>query len=65
MAQGITIGEVTNKLQNVNDQAVLPVSSGQNVPQVVEVGALKEHINDSLPTLTNGEIENLLNNSVL
>ena len=75
MARGISIGEVTNKLTNVRDNAVLPVSSGETVPQVVEVGALREYINeepteaidsinirmDNMEVLTISEIDNLLN----
>ena len=41
---GIAIGDVTNKLNNVEDSHVLPVSSGAREPQVVEIGKLKEHI---------------------
>lgn len=46
MARGITIGEVDNKLQQVNNNVVIPVSSGADVPEVVEVGVLKGYIND-------------------
>lgn len=46
MARGITIGEVNNKLQQVNNNVVIPVSSGADVPEVVEVGVLKGYIND-------------------
>lgn len=45
MAQGIAIGEVTNKLQNVTDNVVLPVSTGGDEPEVVEASKLKEYIN--------------------
>lgn len=46
MARGITIGDVDNKLQQVNNNVVIPVSSGADVPEVVEVGVLKGYIND-------------------
>lgn len=46
MARGITIGDVNNKLQQVNNNVVIPVSSGADVPEVVEVGVLKGYIND-------------------
>ena len=48
MARGIAIKDVTNKLQpqNVANNVVIPVSSGQDEPEVVEVGTLKGYIND-------------------
>lgn len=61
MARGITIGDVDNKLQQVNNNVVIPVSSGADVPEVVEVGVLKGYINDDT-ALTNPEIDNIINN---
>lgn len=46
MARGIAIKDVENKIQQVNDNVVIPVASGANVPEVVEVGVLKGYIND-------------------
>ena len=37
-----------NKVQNINDNNVLPISTGADVPEVVEVGTLKEHIQEGL-----------------
>ena len=48
MARGISIGDVENKVQNINDNNVLPISTGADVPEVVEVGTLKEHIQEGL-----------------
>lgn len=44
MARGISIRDVTNKIKNVSDSDVLPVSTGDNQPEVVEIGVLKNHI---------------------
>ena len=48
MARGIAIKDVTNKLQpqDVANSVVIPVSSGQDEPEVIEVGTLKGYIND-------------------
>ena len=48
MARGISIKDVENKVQNINDNNVLPISTGADVPEVVEVGTLKEHIQEGL-----------------
>lgn len=48
MARGISIKDVENKIQNINDNNVLPISTGADVPEVVEVGTLKEHIQEGL-----------------
>lgn len=44
MARGISIRDVTNKIRIVRDNDVLPVSTGDNQPEVVEIGVLKNHI---------------------
>lgn len=65
MARGISIRDVTNKIKIVRDNDVLPVSTGDNQPEVVEIGVLKNHIIEDvdieIESLTNLEIEELLN----
>ena len=46
MARGLAIKDVTNKLQDINNCVVIPVSSGANMPEVMEVRKLKEYINE-------------------
>lgn len=62
---GIAIGDVENILENIAGTEKIPVSSGQNTPQVVTTQELKEYIQEGMPldALTNMEIEQLLNNS--
>lgn len=65
MARGISIGSVRNKIKVVRDDDVLPVSTGDNQPEVVEIGVIKDYIKEDIEeieALTNIEIENLLNN---
>ena len=67
MAKGITIGEVENVLdgQNIVGTEKIPVSSGQDEPQVVTTNALKNYFTkDSVEDsddLTIEEIDELLN----
>jgi hypothetical protein len=67
MARGITIAEVTNILDsdNIVGNEKLPVSSGTQRPQVVTTGELKEYIIEDIPTLSNTEIEEILNRNNL
>jgi len=55
MARGISIKDVENKVQNINDNNVLPISTGADVPEVVTVGVLKEHINEDVDTALEGK----------
>ncbi len=55
MARGISIKDVENKVQNINDNNVLPISTGADVPEVVTVGVLKEHINEDIDTALEGK----------
>ena len=66
MARGISIKDVTNKIKNVSDSDVLPVSTGDNQPEVVEIGVLKDYIIEDIDIsgmepLKNSEIENIFN----
>ena len=45
MANGIAIKDVDNKLQSLEGEEVIPISTGANNPEVVEVDTLKEYIN--------------------
>lgn len=56
MANGIAIKDVTNKLQGLNGEEVIPISTGANEPEVVEVDTLKEYINEDIVTSVNGNI---------
>lgn len=55
MARGISIKDVENKVQNINDNNVIPLSTGADVPEVVTVGVLKEHINEDVDTALEGK----------
>ena len=55
MANGIAIKDVTNKLQVLNGEEVIPVSSGADEPEVVEVDILKEYINEDIDTALEGK----------
>ena len=55
MARGISIGDVENKVQNISDNNVIPLSTGADVPEVVTVGVLKEHINEDVETALEGK----------
>ena len=55
MAKGISIKDVENKVQNINDNNVIPLSTGADVPEVVTVGVLKEHINEDVETALEGK----------
>lgn len=55
MARGISIKDVDNKVQNISDNNVLPISTGADVPEVVTVGVLKEHINEDVDTALEGK----------
>lgn len=48
MANGIAIKDVNNKLQELNGEEVIPISTGANEPEVVEVDTLKEYINEDI-----------------
>lgn len=67
MARGISIGEVTNILDSdaIVGTEKLPVSSGETEPQVVTTKELRDYIIDDIPTLSNTEIENILNRNNL
>lgn len=45
MANGIAIKDVDNKLQSLEGEEVIPISTGANEPEVVDVDTLKEYIN--------------------
>ena len=55
MARGISIKDVENKVQHINDNNVIPLSTGADVPEVVTVGVLKEHINEDVETALEGK----------
>lgn len=55
MARGISIGDVENKVQHISDNNVIPLSTGADVPEVVTVGVLKEHINEDVETAIEGK----------
>ena len=55
MARGISIGDVENKVQHISDNNVIPLSTGADVPEVVTVGVLKEHINEDVETALEGK----------
>lgn len=67
MARGITIAEVTNILDSddIVGTEKLPVSSGETEPQVVTTGELRDYIIEDIPTLSNTEIEEILNRNNL
>lgn len=55
MANGIAIKDVTNKLQGLNGEEVIPISTGADEPEVVEVDTLKEYINEDVDTALEGK----------
>ena len=55
MARGISIKDVENKVQHISDNNVIPLSTGADVPEVVTVGVLKEHINEDVDTALEGK----------
>lgn len=55
MARGISIKDVENKIQHISDNNVIPLSTGADVPEVVTVGVLKEHINEDIDTALEGK----------
>ena len=55
MANGTAIKDVTNKLQELNGEEVIPISSGTDEPEVVEVDTLKEYINEDVDTALEGK----------
>lgn len=67
MARGRTIAEVTNILDSSDIEGTekLPVSSGDPEPQVVTTKELRDYIIEDIPTLSNTEIENILNRNNL
>jgi len=55
MANGIAIKDVDNKLQSLEGEEVIPISTGANEPEVVEVDTLKEYINEDIDTAIEGK----------
>lgn len=55
MANGIAIKDVDNKLQSLEGEEVIPISTGANKPEVVEVDTLKEYINADVDTALEGK----------
>jgi hypothetical protein len=55
MANGIAIKDVDNKLQSLAGEEVIPISTGANEPEVVEVDTLKEYINEDIDTALGGK----------
>ena len=55
MANGIAIKDVDNKLQSLEGEEVIPISTGANLPEVVEVDTLKEYINEDINTALEGK----------
>jgi hypothetical protein len=55
MANGIAIKDVDNKLQSLEGEEVIPISTGANEPEVVEVDTLKEYINVDIDTALEGK----------
>lgn len=55
MVRGISIKDVENKVQHISDNNVIPLSTGADVPEVVTVGVLKEHINEDVETAIEGK----------
>ena len=55
MARGISIKDVENKVQHISDNNVIPLSTGADVPEVVTIGVLKEHINEDIDTALEGK----------
>ncbi len=66
MARGISIRDVSNKIKNISDNDVLPISTGDNQPEVVEIGTVKNYIKEDIDipemeAMTNFEIERIFN----
>jgi len=66
MARGISIRDVSNKIKNISDKDVLPISTGDNQPEVVEIGTVKNYIKEDIDipemeAMTNFEIERIFN----
>ena len=66
MARGISIRDVSNKIKNISDNDVLPISTGDNQPEVVEIGTVKNYIKEDIDipemeAMTNSEIERIFN----
>lgn len=66
MARGISIRDVSNKIKNISDKDVLPISTGDNQPEVVEIGTVKNYIKEDIDipemeAMTNSEIERVFN----
>lgn len=66
MARGISIRDVSNKIKNISDKDVLPISTGDNQPEVVEIGTVKDYIKEDIDipemeAMTNSEIERIFN----
>jgi hypothetical protein len=55
MANGIAIKDVDNKLQELGGEEVIPISSGADEPEVVEVDTLKEYINEDIDAALEGK----------
>ena len=55
MANGIAIKDVDNKLQSLEGEEVIPISTGADEPEVVEVDTLKEYINEDIDTALEGK----------
>lgn len=55
MANGIAIKDVDNKLQSLEGEEVIPISTGANEPEVVEVDTLKGYINEDIDTALEGK----------
>lgn len=55
MANGIAIKDVDNKLQSLEGEEVIPISTGANEPEVVEVDTLKEYINEDVDAALEGK----------
>lgn len=66
MARVISIRDVSNKIKNISDKDVLPISTGDNQPEVVEIGTVKDYIKEDIDipemeAMTNSEIERIFN----
>ena len=66
MARVISIRDVSNKIKNISDKDVLPISTGDNQPEVVEIGTVKNYIKEDIDipemeAMTNSEIERIFN----
>lgn len=66
MARGISIRDVSNKIKNISDKDVLPISTGDSQPEVVEIGTVKNYIKEDIDipemeAMTNSEIERIFN----